>query len=291
MQVVLHFGAPYTDENRLQLCLGKNREALAEAGTVIPRPSAYRRRMKPVINRFKEGTGDDELRMEFFDEVVGDREADRVVFSMDNFLGVPRLAVSNESFFPGHFNRIGAFLHLFDGADVELYYAICNPANFVQGLMKGHQGEDINALLSHSDPMNLRWSEFMERLCENFPTTPVIAWCNEDTPLIWDKLIRDLAGVDDTFDLRGNFGFIKEIMSDEGFSRFSDFLKQRPDMSGEQKQRVTAAFLEKFAVEDVLEEDIDYPGWTDEHVAAVTEMYEADVDFIQTLPNVRFLQP
>lgn len=291
MQVALHFGAPYTDENRLQLCLGKNREALAEEGTIIPRPSSYRKQIKQVTNRFKDGTGDDALRMQFLQDVVGGQEADRVVFSTDTFLGVPRLAIGGDTFFPGQFNRIAAFMNLFDGAEIELFYAICNPANFISSLLAGHKGDDVETLLNHSDPMSLRWSEFVERLQENFPTVPITIWCNEDTPLIWEELVREVAGVDPMFALRGTTDFLKELMSKEGFERFTEFMKQRPGMSAIQRRRVVAAFLEKFVEEDALESEIEYPGWTEAHVDALTDLYDEDVYAIQSLPNVRVLTP
>ncbi len=291
MQVALHFGAPYTDENRLQLCLGKNREALAEQGTIIPRPSSYRKQIKQVTNRFKDGTGDDALRMQFWDEVVGDQHAERVVFSTDTFLGVPRLAIGGDTFFPGQFNRLSAFLNMFDGAEVELFYAICNPANFVSSLLTGHKGEDVDTLLNHSDPMTLRWSEFFERLQENFPNVPVTVWCNEDSPLIWDEIVREVSGVDPLFNLTGTSDFLKELMSTEGFERFTDFIKQRPGMSAIQKRRVVAAFLEKFVKDEAIETEVTYPGWTDAHVDQVTELYDEDVYLIQSMPNVRLLTP
>lgn len=291
MQVALHFGAPYTDENRLQLCLGKNREALAAQGTIIPRPSSYRKQIKQVTNRFKDGTGDDALRMQFLQDVTGGQEADRIVFSTDTFLGVPRLAIGNDTFYPGQFNRIAAFLNLFDGADIELYFGISNPANFISSLLLGHKGDDVETLLNHSDPMNLRWSEFVERLQENFPTLPITLWCNEDTPLIWEELVRDVAGVDPMVDLRGTTDFIKELMSEEGFERFTEFMKQRPGMSAIQRRRVIAAFLEKFVRDEAIEEEIEYPGWTEAHVEALTDLYDEDVYAIQSIPNVRLITP
>ncbi|MDC0736810.1 hypothetical protein N6L24_00825 [Cognatishimia sp. SS12] len=291
MQVALHFGAPYTDENRLQLCLGSNREALAEIGTIIPRPSSYRKTMRPVLTRFKDGTGDDALRAEYLREVIGDQQADRVVLSNDTFLGIPRASVGNDQFFPGPFNRIDALQRLFDGAEIELFYGLCNPATFIQGLLVNHPGEDIETLIGHSDPMQLRWSEFLGRIHAEFPHLQITAWCNEDTPLIWDEVIREIAGVDPMFQLEGTHDFLKELMSAEGFERFTEFLAQRPGMSEIQKRRVIAAFLEKFAAEEMLEEEVDYPGWTDMHVDTLTELYDEDVFAIQSLPYVKFISP
>lgn len=291
MQVALHFGAPYTDENRLQLCLGKNRERLAEVGTVIPRPSSYRKNLRPVLHRFREGTGDDALREEFIHAVAGDSHPDRLVFSTDTFLGVPRMTVREDQFYPGYPNRLDSFLQLFDGAEVELYFATCNPATYLQSLAKAHPGEDPDTLIDFSDPMNLRWSDFIARIREIYPHLPMTVWCNEDSPLIWQEIIREIAGVDPTFELEGAFDFLKEIMEKDGFKRFKAFLADRPAMTAVQQKRVIAAFLEKFAREDILEEDIDFPGWTEAHVDRLTEIYDEDVYEIEKLSGVKFLTP
>lgn len=291
MQVALHFGAPYTDENRIQLCLGKNRERLAEVGTVIPRPSSYRKSLRPVLHRFREGTGDDTLREQFISDVAGDTIPDRVVFSIDTFLGVPRMSVREDKFYPGYPNRLDSFLQLFDGAEVELYFATCNPATFLQSLIKAHPGELPDNLISFSDPMQLRWSQFLSRIREIYPQLPMTVWCNEDSPLIWQEIIREIAGVDPTFELDGAFDFLKEIMIKQGFKRFKQFLAQRPGMTAVQQKRVIAAFLEKFAREDILEEDIDFPGWTEMHVDTLTELYDEDIYEIEKIPDVKFLSP
>lgn len=291
MQVALHFGAPYTDETRLQLCLGKNRERLAEAGTVIPRPSSYRKSLRPVLHRFREGTGDDALREQFITDVAGPELPDRVVFSTDNFLGVPRMSVREDQFYPGYPNRIESFLRLFDGAQVELFFALCNPATYLQGLFKAHPGENISNLIEYSDPMNLRWSVFIAKIRELFPQLPITVWCNEDSPLIWQDLLRRIAGVEEDFALQGSFDFLKELMEPQGFKRFQQYLSQRPGMTPDQQKRVVAAFLEKFALEEALEEDIDYPGWTEMHVDTLSELYDEDVLTIENMPGVTFLSP
>ena len=291
MQVALHFGAPYTDEHRIQLCLGKNRERLAEVGTVIPRPSSFRKSLRPVLHRFREGTGDDELREQFITDVAGDAIPDRVVFSIDNFLGVPRMSVREDQFYPGYPNRLDSFLQLFDGAQVGLYFATCNPATYVQSLIKAHPGHEPGALIENSDPMQLRWSSFIARIREFYPQLPMTVWCNEDSPLIWQEIIREIAGVDPTFELDGGFDFLKEIMVEEGFKRFTEFLAQRPGITAVQQKRVIAAFLEKFARDDMLEEDIDFPGWTEMHVDMLSELYDEDIYEIEKIPNIKFLTP
>ena len=44
-------------------------------------------------------------------------------------------------------------------------------------------------------------------------------------------------------------------MSKEGMQRFAAYLKSHPDMTEIQKRRVISAFLDKFALEEEIEEE------------------------------------
>ena len=58
-----------------------------------------------------------------------------------------------------------------------------------------------------------------------------------------------------------------------------------------QKRRVIAAFLDKFAREDMIVEELDLPGWTDAMVNELTEIYDDDVFEISRIPGVNFIAP
>lgn len=291
MQVVLHFGAPYTDENRLQMCLGKNRDVLAHQGILIPRPSQFRKTLRPVLTRAQDAVDLAGLRDEFLQDITQGREAERIVFSTDTFLGIPRLAIADNQFFPGPFRRIYSFLRLFEESEVELFYAIRNPATFLQCLLKDYPDLGADSLLGHSDPYSLRWSEFFARILQECPGVNLTVWCNEDSPIIWDHIIRSISGVDEAFQLEGTYDLLKEIMTEEGFARFNEYLAKRPQLNAQQKQRVVSAFLDKFADETALEEEVDMPGFTEDVLETLTESYDDDVERILALPGIRFVEP
>ncbi len=52
-----------------------------------------------------------------------------------------------------------------------------------------------------------------------------------------------------------------------------------------------AAFLDKFAIEEELEEELDIPGWSEEVVDTLTEIYDEDVFEISRIPGVTFISP
>jgi hypothetical protein len=141
------------------------------------------------------------------------------------------------------------------------------------------------------DPRFVRWSEMLERMRAAFPSLPITVWCNEDLPMIWGEVLREMGGMVPNAELKGEFTLLEEIMSKVGMNRFKSYVETHPGMSESQKRRVIAAFLDKFALDDAVEEVLDLPGWTDELIDELTEIYDEDVYTIGRLPGVNLIAP
>jgi hypothetical protein len=74
-------------------------------------------------------------------------------------------------------------------------------------------------------------------------------------------------------------------------TRLLSYLKTRPPQTEIQKRRIIAAFLDKYAIEEAIEDEVDLPGWTDAVLQQLTEMYEEDVYEIARMPGVNFISP
>jgi hypothetical protein len=119
----------------------------------------------------------------------------------------------------------------------------------------------------------------------------VTVWCYEDAPLIWAEIIREMAGLNPGEKIKGGFALLSEIMTKEGMKRFRTYLHEKPEMAEVQKRRVMAAFLDKFAIDDMVEEELDLDGLTEELVDEMTERYEEDTYVIQQMPGVTLISP
>ena len=146
-------------------------------------------------------------------------------------------------------------------------------------------GKFINGV----DPRQLRWSGMIERIQENNPGCPITVWCNEDTPLIWPQILREITDTDAGFAFEGDNDVLQAIMTPEGLAKMEAFLAAQPPANEMQRRRVIAAFLDKFALEDELIEEIDLPGWTPEMVEEMTAAYEEDVYVIERMAGVNFI--
>ena len=141
------------------------------------------------------------------------------------------------------------------------------------------------------DPEQVRWSDLIVRIRAILPNAKITAWCNEDTPLIWAQLIRELAGVDPLTPITGGFDLISEILSADGKKKFVGYLKTHPPQTETQKRRIIAAFLEKYALNEEIEDIVDMPGWTDEYVERLTALYDDDIEQIERMPGINFIAP
>jgi len=78
------------------------------------------------------------------------------------------------------------------------------------------------------NPNDIRWSELITRIQALAPNATLTVWANEDTPLIWAELMRELSGVDPLTRITGGFDLLATIMSKAGMQRFTSYLKSHP---------------------------------------------------------------
>lgn len=291
MQVVIHAGAHVTDEDRLIKCLVSNRDALAEKGTNVPAPTSYRKLIRDLLQTAREGGLNAETRDVVMDAILRGPATDRLVLSNEGFFGTPKMAVSNGILYGATEDRLKVFQEIFAGDQLELFLAICNPATFLPAAYQRTPHDSFEEYMRDADPRSVRWSQMIARVREAHPDLPITIWCNEDLPLIWSQVIRELAGLDPNAKFDGENTLLKEIMSEAGMKRYEQYVASHPDMSETQKRRVIAAFLDKFARDEAIEEELDIPGWTEDLIDELTEIYDDDLYAIQAIPGINLITP
>lgn len=291
MQVVLHAGAHVTDEDRLVNTLITNRDLLGENGTNVPHPNAYRKLIRDVFQTAQHtGLGAD-VREVILDAILKGDAKDRLILSNPGLFGTPKMAVSAGSLYTATEQRLATLGQIFQHDTLELFLAICNPATFLPAVYQKTPYTNFDEFMRHEDPRSVRWSEMILRVRKTYPDLPVTVWCNEDLPLIWAQVLREMAGIDPTVEIVGEFALLHEIMTETGLKRFRSYISSHPGMSEIQKRRVIAAFLDKFAREEAIEAELDMPGWTDDLIEELTGIYDDDLYAIQRIPGINLITP
>lgn len=172
-----------------------------------------------------------------------------------------------------------------------MFLGIRNPATFIPALVKAADDTRLNEAVARTDPRVYRWSELIKEIREALPALDLVIWCNEDTPFVWEQLIREIAALDPGTPIHGRHDLLAEIMTPDGLKGLESYLDTHQVMTDVQKRRVIAAFLDKFVRPEALEIELDIPGWSDTLVDALTDIYEEDIFAIQRIPGVTMITP
>lgn len=293
MKVILHAGVHATDEDRLLKCLLRNADDFRKQGTAVPGPGKYRRLLSSALNALTQGPPAPGARDIVVDEIVNDDpdRVNRLIMSHESMFCVPKLSLGAGRLYPRADERLANARRLFVGDDVELFLALRNPATWLPAVYANTPHDRFQDFLNGCDPAYLRWSELIQRISTANPEMQITVWCNEDSPLIWGEIVRAMAGLPSGRKIVGAFDLLNQIMTTEGMQRFRAYLAAHPNMSEPQKRRVMMAFLDKFAITDAVEEELDIPAWSEDYVDVLSELYEQDMDVIAQMPNVTFILP
>ena len=291
MEIAYHFGAHSTDEGRLMKALLKNREMLSRKGIIVPPPGRYRVALRKTVEALAGAPADEDTQEKLLDAMVEEDHPHRIVLFNENFLTtIPRI-FDGSTWYENAGQKTAGLANLFPAADAQIFMAIRNPATLLPALAARAPEGDYAGLLQGADPMALRWSEVIGRMRAEAPGASLTVWCNEDTPLIWAQLLQELAGVESMTPMEGQDDLLAEIMTPEGLQRCREYLRTRPPATEVQRRKVIAAFLDKFAIPEELEETVDIPGWDEATVEALTEAYDEDVYAISRMEGVTLVTP
>lgn len=291
MQIILHTGAHYTEQDRLIKTILRNSGKLSKQGIHVPGPNSYRALVRDTLNAMSRTPAGPDAREVLLDVILDDVAPKRVLLSDPNFFRTAGTALRNGVIYPDAPARMMHMADLFPEDELQIFFAIRNPAALVPILFDVAVHKQPGQFWGGRSPQDLRWSETIANIRRAAPGIPITVWCNEDMPLIWSQVIRDMVGLASDEKIIGAFDLLATIMSKEGMQRFRGYLDSHPQMSEPQKRRVIAVFLEKFALDDEIEEELDMPGWTEELVDEMTALYDADMAVIASIPGVRLITP
>ena len=291
MQIIVHTGAHFTDDDRLMKCLLRNNDIFSKGGASVPGPGKYRQLLRSTLSSMRDHTPDPQARDVLMDAILDDEHADRVILSNPHFFGVVNAALRHGKLYPAAAERMANLRSLFPYDDLEMFMAIRNPATFIPLAYEKSKDPSLDHFMDGVHPCDVRWSDMINAIRAAAPDVPITVWCNEDTPLIWPQILRELGGLEHDAHVEGGYNILRDIMSEEGFSRMEAYLGKYPDLTEMQRRRVVAAFLDNFALPDALEEEIEVEGWTQALLEDLTERYDEDVFTIKRTPGVTLIEP
>lgn len=290
MRIVYHLGAHCTDDERLLRCLLKNREPLAQQGIVVPLPARYRALLRDTAITLKGAAASRDTQALVLEQIMEEDRANRLILSWENFLSFPQW-VLKDKLYPAAAERVRAFTQIFPEIEAEFHLAIRNPATFLPELYSKQRDKSYEQFMQGADPLLLHWSDVIEDVLQLNPDVPFTVWCDEDTPLIWPEVLQAVSGHAPGTRLQDNDEILSSIMAPEGLTRMQAYLEEHSISSPVQRRRVVSAFLDKFALPERIEMEVELPGWTEDTISALTSAYYTDIQRIRSMPGVTFISP
>ncbi len=289
MQIAFHIGAHCTDEDQLVKSLVKNNQIFTEQGVAVPGPSRYRKLLADVAVKLAGKSASLETQDMVLEQILDGTDPDRLVFSFDNFISGPRRALEDGMLYPAAAEKARVLHNLFPDHKVEFFLAVRDPATFVPAFLTKYTDIDRGEVMSKLNPMGMVWSDIIKDIREENPDCQITVWCNEDTPLIWPEVMHEITAIDMRVLFKGGLDIIAQIMEREGVKRLRAYMAENQPTNEIQRRRVLAAFLDKYAIEDAVEQEINLPGWTAELVEELSASYEDDMLEIARIPGVNFI--
>jgi len=291
MQIAFHAGAHFTNAERIKDCLMSNRKILDEIGTFMPPLFKFRNTFRELMLNKESKTHIDAFRESIMPEPERASEVSRLVLSNMWFFGTPRMGISVGELYSTAVQRLYATMNALPEAEIELYFSIRDMATFVPEIMEHGNYNSIDEMIGGKSLDQIRWAGMIQQIRDAFPFMPITVWCNEDLPFVWGEVIRDMAGLNPSDPFKGEYEMLDEIMNPVGVKRLHGYIETHPGIPEAQKRRVIAAFLDKYALEDAFEAELDMPGWTDEVVDYLSSVYDEDVENISQIQGVNLITP
>lgn len=290
MRIVYHLGAHCTDDERLMRCLLKNRDVLSAQGIIVPGPSKYRTLLRDTAMTLRGQPASRDTQALVLDQIMSEDSAERLILSWGNFLGYAQGAARGGLYTSGA-DRMRAFCQVFPGIEAEFHMAIRNPATFLPALFQKQKGRNFEEFMDGVDVTSLRWSDLIAELQAKNPDVPITVWCDEDTPLLWPEVLQAVSGHSPDVFLEDSWDLLASIMSADGMERMLKYMETHPPQNAAQSQRIVSAFLDKFALPEMVECEVDMPDWSEAFAAQISQAYDQDVARILDMPGVQFLSP
>lgn len=291
MQVIIHTGAHCTDGDRFLKCLLRNKQSFSARGVAVPGPGKYRELLAQSFRALSTLPPAHDAREVLMDAILDEETAERMILSNAYFFGSRRFSVQEGQIYPAAAERVAHLHKLFAGDRLTLFMGIRNPATFLPAVLGNVPPDHLSDALGDSGSRAVRWSDCLQRIRAAAPDMPMTIWCNEDTPLLWAHIIRQMVGLAEGEKIVGGFDLLSELITREGMQRFRAYLQKHPNLNENQKRAVIAAFLDSFAIPEQVEEELDLPGWSDDLVEELTGLYDDDLERIRAIPGVTLIEP
>ncbi len=291
MQVVFHCGVHGTDLYRMVKTLMQNRDWLMNNGIEPLTPNKHRDVFGDALGALNGGPSTPEMEQVMLDAILDSDHPRRIICSTPTFLGKAERAISADGLYATAGDKMAALANLFPNADTEFFLALKNPATLIPFVFSQEGSGSYDQVMAGLPPERLRWAPAIRRIQAAIPDHRLVVWCHEDTSLIWPEVVRRIATMPSDVPLKAGLQVLGDILRPEGIQMIRDEMAKQERLTVESRRAIFSAALARYALPDQMEVEVSLPGWTQDLVDHISDLYDEDVAQIAALPGIEFITP
>ncbi|MBD3678409.1 MAG: hypothetical protein HUJ27_08410 [Rhodobacteraceae bacterium] len=288
MRIAFHLGAHATDDGNAIRSLLKNTDLLLSRDVIVPRPVQFRERMGAMMRQHRVSPASLNAQREFLASLTRRTHLSGVVFSSPAFLCAAPRIFADTAFYGRAGLRAKWLRNIFPQAECEFFLAVRNPVTFLPGVLRTQPGLTAAGLMGGARPDNMHWSRVVSDIRNAVPDCPLTVWCDEERPVLWPRILRALAEIEEETPIDGALDEIEPLLDAAAFGQLTQDLADAP-RDTDALVTFLAHYLEEHAHEDALDQAVDLPGLTSDALERLDDQYEADLARIEAMPGVKFL--
>lgn len=286
MHIAMHIGAHCTGSDLVVRSLRRNLDRITPLRIAVPETETYHALLRDAVNGIQGEPMPEGAEDALLGSILRGTDADRLILSNASFVCVPDRAIEDGALYP-LMHKARWLRDLFPSHDVSFHICLRDMATFLPALFRAQtKHKEFGRFLGGADLATLRWSEPISDLLDTCPGCNVSVWCYEDSPLIWEEVMRSVGGIGEDVALHGMFDMAAQVMERSGMARLRAYVGKRPPRTRALRQKVTAAFIDAFAIEEAMHEDRPVPSWDADLCARLTRIYETDLADIVAMDRV-----
>lgn len=288
MQIAFHLGVHGTDDGKVVECLAANAAVLRKHKVELSPGHVNEPILNEALGALKGGSASPEMEEVIEDALLENDDTRRLVISRANLLGPPRRLLENGGILIRAEQTLRALAGLMPRGQVEFFIAIKNPATMAPDVLQ-RMTMSTDALLANLQPSQLRWAPTMQRLVQAVAPHRLVVWCNEDTPLLFPDIVREIADLPTDTVLASDNLVAEQLLTGEGKALLGKV--DQSDRGVAARRGATAAILAEHHDPSVIKAQVQVLDWDQDVIDALTAAYDADVAEIAALPGVEFIHP
>ena len=291
MQIAYHIGAHCTNEERLFKSVLANVDMFLQNGISVPGPGKYRALLRSTIQELAGAAPPIGTREALLNEIVESDDVQRIILSNSSFICVPNRIVEHGVFYPQAESKTRALRQLFPQDDLTLFFTLRHPASFLQEALTLTKSQNLSEMLGMMHPLEISWADVVRRIKAAAIDAEVIVWCHEDAPLLWPRIIREMADLPADTPIMHAAEGLRGLIRRHAIAQLNDLRTKNPAISDTEFQNAIADLWEKFAIPESDDQEIHISELDVATIEQLGQKYESDLSEIANMEGVTLMMP